>query len=261
MQQADSEADNVSETDSGSGTDSDDATIDDLAERVIEAHHAAGGKDLGETDRVAAQARAREIINEARDRADDNGALAGLHDMRKLSLAIGMPVPRILFNAMIDAAAVSESRRRTWRRQLKFGVKETGCIQVDFQDIHTKENDIAYLVLDKCGPGHDLSAELDKLYTRIPESRQDEIRKHLSVLVYLGRAAYSQMMAEMMLLLTEIGKKIPCPADDAAGPVAFDPRMLGVDPANTTIYIPYTQEQRVGIFVRFASADHATLLR
>jgi len=220
-----------------------DEATDRAAEALFAKRAATGEAAIGRAERAAAQERAREILGKA-GAANGEGPLAGIQDMHNLSLAIGLPAPRILFDAMVDAAAATNKEKKVWRRQLMrmSEVQETGCIKVDFAG----KKGSAYLVLDECGPGHNLTAQLNKLYARVPNERRGEILNHLSALVHLGRAAYSQMMVQMMPTLEAIGKKIR-----VAG--AFDPRLLGVDPANTTLYVPHTGNRRVGIFVRLSS--------
>ncbi len=72
------------------------------------------------------------------------------------------------------------------------------------------------------------------------------------MLVYLGRAAYSQMMAKMAPLLGAIGPRVPVPE----GAPPFDYAVLGVDPGNTTLYLPHVPgPRRVGIYVEVGVAD------
>ena len=168
------------------------------------------------------------------------GEAAGLRDMRNLSLAIGLPAPRILFDAMVEASRGTNGEKEAWRRELgqMSEVTETGCIRIDFSG----EAAPAYLVLDACGPDHDLTAQLDKIYSRIPAGRRKEILKHLSVLVHLGRAAYALMATKVRPVLAQIGEKTGGPASP--------PHALHVDFANTTLYVPHIGGRRVGIFVR-----------
>ena len=242
----------------------DELTLGELTDRTTQAlstrRIAAGEVAISEAEQNVVQDRAREIIRKTRaasKHVDDGGPLADIQAMHNLSLSIGLPTPRILFNAMVDAAdAASDAKKKTWRRQIRqmSEVKETGCIKIDF----VKGEDSAYLVLDECGPDHDLTAQLDKIYTRIPDKRREEILKHLSMLVYLGRAAYSQMMVKMMPTLTAIGKGIRVPSSDSGVNNTFDPRILNVDPANTTFYVVHASDRRVGIFVRLSSEIDST---
>lgn len=235
-----------------------DLRIDELAENAAEAmRRQNGGAGLTDADVEAARARAREIIDETRaaesKKAPGGGAagpLAGMHEMHALSLSIGLPVPRILFGQMVEASTATAAQKKAWHRQLKgmSKVKETGCIQADFFDTGTQEKNTAYLVLEECGEDHDLGAQLGKIYSRIPPEKQGEIRRHLSVLIHLGRSAYGQMLKKMMPVLHKVGKKIPAQGGDKP----FDPCVLGVDPANTTLFIMPPGTRRVGIFVRLA---------
>jgi len=234
----------------------DELTLDELTERAAEAQRAAG-TELSEADLDAVQVRAREIIAETRESqrlaaseakasgTEAAGPLAGMDDMHALSLSIGLPVPRLLFSQAINASSATKGRKKAWLRELKVmsDVKETGCIQADFFDTQTREQNTAYLVLEECGEDHDLGAQLDKVFSRVAEDKHDDIRKHLSMLVYLGRSAYGQMMMKMVPLLTKLGKKLPD---------GFDPRQLVIDPDNTTLSLNIAGTRRVGIFVRLA---------
>lgn len=217
----------------------DDLAFDEAVEIAADAQ-SDEGVDVG-----AARERAREIVDQVRTDGD-SGSLAGLQDMHNLSLAIGLPVPRILFSQIVNAANAPENRKKVWRREIKgmSDLTETGCIKVDFRNQSTGEDDTVYLVFDECQEDHDLGAQLEKIYSVIPESKQDDIRKHLSTLVLLGRSAYGQMIIKMAPLLEKIKKKMP---DE------FEPRRLCIDAKNTTIFLPEVDTSRVGIFVRFES--------
>ena len=66
-------------------------------------------------------------------RGGAEGGAAGLRDMRNLSLSIGLPVPRILFDAMVEASRGTDGEKEAWRRELgqMSEVTETGC-RIDF---------------------------------------------------------------------------------------------------------------------------------
>jgi hypothetical protein len=235
----------------------DELTIGELAERAADAQRAAG-TEVSDADLDAAQVRARTIIAETRRAAADvkeSGTmlahvpappLAGMDDMRDLSLSIGLPVPRILFTQAVGASTATKGKKKAWMRGIgaMSDVSETGCIQADFFDTSTQAQNTAYLVFDECGDAHDLGAQLEKIFSRVAADKHDDIKKHLSMLVYLGRSAYGQMMMKMAPLLADLGKKLP---ND------FDSRLLVVDPDNTTLSLNIAGTRRVGIFVRFAS--------
>ena len=193
------------------------------------------------------QDRARQLVDGSQNSSETTQLLAGIRHMHHLSLSIGLPTPRILFGAMVDVATAKPNRKNIWRRRLQLmsEITEQGCIQVDLPG-RASAHMTFYLILDECGPDHDLTAELDKLYTHLPEKSRGAIREHLSTLIYLGRAAYSQMAQKMEGVLTEIGRRIRI--QDGAPP--FDFRVLEVDPQNTTLYVAHMSDRRVGIFVR-----------
>lgn len=191
--------------------------------------------------------RARQLVDETQSSSETTQLLAGMRHMHHLSLSIGLPAPRIIFDAMVEAATANPNRKNIWRRRLQLmsEITEHGCIQVDLPG-GTSAHKKFYLILDECGPEHDLTAELDKLYSQLPERSRGTILEHLSTLIYLGRSAYIQMAKKMEGVLTEIGKKI----QNLEGAPPFDFRVLAVDPKNTTLYVPHIENRRVGIFVR-----------
>jgi hypothetical protein len=225
------------------------------------------GEGLSEAELEAAQARARTIIGEAR--RGGAGAVSDLREMRRLqlelTLAVGMAVPLTLIRQMIERAGARAEQAGAWMRQLKrvSVVEGVGCISVEFPDRRLGRSNTVYLVLAECGADHDLGAQLGKLYSRIPEACQAEIRKQLSILVHLGRAAYRHAVAAMTPAIVAIAE---CSAKKNAGgsslPDAFstpntrvnayNPLILAVDAANTTLYVPRAGPRRVGIYVRLA---------
>ncbi|GFR91530.1 hypothetical protein ElyMa_002594900 [Elysia marginata] len=170
--------------------------------------------------------------------------------LQAFSFLIGLPVPRILFGQMVEATTATAARKKAWRSLLQkaAGTSETGCIQVDFFDRVASKKNTAFLVLEECGESHDLGAQLDKLLLRMPPRGPNEIRKHLSALIYLGRMVYTQVMSKLRPTLEEIRKKLPA----QSGGKPFDLHFLGVDPTNTTLFIDLPKARRVGIYVRLA---------
>lgn len=222
-------------------------TFDEISAKALEDHQAAGGAGLSEAEQRAIQERAREMINQTRAGGTAGGPLEGLQDMHNLSLSIGLPVPRVLFAEALKATAANEARKKAWRKKLQKMAKvtETGCIQVELEGGKVREKTTVYLVLDRCPPDHNLTAQLDKIYALVPESRKPEILRHLSALVQLGRMAYNQMLAKVAPTLKEISDKLTRGGD------AFG--TLCIDPANTTFYLDSVPACRVGIFVRLGS--------
>jgi hypothetical protein len=215
--------------------------LDEIAGRMVTSsqRRRVGAGPPADEEFEEVRARARKVLEKMRAGAPPH---PGMEDMRRLSMAIGLPAPRCLFGALIEAASAGPKRKEAWRRRLdeSLPVRETGGIRVDFLDKARGKMATAYLVLDACRPDHDLTAELEKLYSRIPPGRQAEIRKHLSMLVCLGRSVHALLAQKLAGALDEIGEKAP--------QVAV--RELRVDPANTTLYIPGNARHRVGIHVR-----------
>jgi hypothetical protein len=217
----------------------DDTVFKDIARRVVPADNADSAGDAADADSAdAVAANAQELVA----RAHSDGNAQGARDMRNLALAIGLPMPRILFESLVMDADVDDATRRRYAGEIKkmTPIVETGCMQVEFTD-RDRQKRVAFLVLDRCGPEHDLGAQLDKLYDHIPESRRPEILKHLSMLVQLGRSAYEQMYVHKQAML-----------DDLAETFGDEPdlRVLRVDPRNTTFYVSANSQKRVGIYVK-----------
>lgn len=236
---------------------SEDCTDQELAENVAEiVRRQNSGAKLTNADVEVLRARAQEIVTKNRAAIGETkgGAvkaqLVGMDEIHNFPLSIGLPAPRTLFGQMVEASTATATQKKAWHRQLEgmSEITEIGSIRVDFFDIGTQKKDTAYLVLGECEENHDLGAQLDKIFPRIPREKHDEIRRHLSILIHLGRWAYGQMMVKMMPVLDEIREKIPAQGDDKP----FDPRILGVDPTNTTFYIMLPGTRRTGIFVRLA---------
>jgi hypothetical protein len=230
--------------------DSESLTIAKLAE-------AFAGQNTGDVDLEEVQVRAQEIIKESRGSGGSKHFdSVGADEMGKLTFAIGLPAPRIIISLMIEASSATPSRKKTWNRRLEEacgGIKETGCIKIDFHDTINNKKNTAYLVLEECGKNHDMGAQLDKIYTRIQPEKKEDVVGHISMLIHLGQKVYHQVASKMSTVLSEIVEET-APSSPDGGP--FDPNALHVDPANTTLHIKSPHElRRVGLYVHIASED------
>ena len=157
---------------------------------------------------------------------------------RELAVSTGMPVPRELFEGMVSAAAATKKQKKKWRRALAKELPDKnmqqGCIGMVAEGVKV------FFVLKPCGPDHDLDAQLEKIFTRIPESRRSEVLKHMSALVQMGRSTYSAMVAKLSPVLEPIQRSLP---------PEFNAHRLMIDPANTTIFLQSSGPNRVGIFI------------
>lgn len=223
-----------------------DPLLEELAaEAAEEWKEANGGGEVTEEDKEAAKRRALALVREERE---NNGA----GHAHALALSIGAAVPRRLFGAAIAGAAAGAEQKKGWRRGLEKalgdGGKDQGCISVDFYDTRSRRRETAYLLLEAVGAGHDLGAELDKLYGRTAAEAREKLKKELSMLVFLGRSAYGQVMMEAASVLEEVaGRQAP--------PVNF--KELSIDPANTTFHLAAYPEARVGIRVKIGGSGRA----
>ena len=220
------------------------AVPDEITEQVTKMLKAKN-KNVGASEIKIASAKAYKLVQDAQQKKD-NSILKGAEAMRNLSLAMGLPVPRILFAEMAKRGSAKSKPRKKIQAQIAgmSKISETACIKAKFVDIKTKREKTAYLYLAACGADHDLTAQLDKLFSRIAKNKEAEMKQHLSVLVYLGRNAYARMLALNKDLVGNILHHLP---------TGFNPRVLMVDPKNTTLYLQNPCSQRVGIFIGFES--------
>lgn len=194
----------------------------------------------------------RKAVRMARE-MDQNGDLekikGGRADARGVTLASGLAVPRTLLRGLIDNGECSAAQKKALRVRLeeRLGAteakNETGCLTVDFTDTASGAPGIAHIDLRECSPGHDLTAQLEVIYSRTPPEKKEEICRFLSLLVWAGREVYAELLMKNAGLVAEIRQ---------AGKLAADPRALQVDLANTTFYLVPGWKKRVGIFVTLA---------
>jgi hypothetical protein len=227
-----------------------DPLLEELAaEAAEEWKEANGGGEVTEEVKEAAKRRALALVREERE---NNGA----GHAHALAVSIGAAVPRRLFGAAIGGAAAGEEQKKGWRRVLEKalgdGGKDQGCISVDFYDTRSRRRETAYLLLEDVGAGHDLGAELDKLYGRTAAEAREKLTKELSVLVFLGRSAYGQVLMFLDRRSSEAASVLEEVAGRQAAPVDF--KELTIDPANTTFYLAAYPEARVGIRVKIGGA-------
>lgn len=190
-----------------------------------------------------------EVEEKAKTMLDELGAGAedaeGLRSLHNLTMAIGLPAARESFKAMVEANNLTGARRSAALREIAAisPITEVGCMQVDYFNMITATAGRAYLVLDVCPAKHDLGAELKKLRDVVDGEKWVEVVKHMSMMVYLGRTAYTQMAGEQRPLLRRIyGRADNDPCDDLM--------KLGIDSRNTTMFVDPRWPTRVGIFVR-----------
>ena len=227
--------------------------LEELAtEAAEEGKEANGGGEVTEEDKEAAKRRALALGREERE---NNGA----GHAHALARSIGAAVPRRLFGAAIAGAAAGEEQKKGWRRgvekALGDGGKDQGCISVDFYNTRSRRRETAYLLLEAVGAGHDLGAELDKLYSRTAAETQERLKKELSMLIFLGRSAYGQVMMFLDRRSSEAASVLEEVAGRQAAPVNF--KELSIDPANTTFHLAAYPEARVGIRVKIGGPGRA----
>jgi hypothetical protein len=146
---------------------------------------------------------------------------------------------------MIEASGIRGAEKKKALRAVAAlsPVTEIGCMQVDFFNRASGSSDVAYLVLDRCPPGHDLGAQLDKLKRVVSEEKWPEVIRSLSMLVNIGRAVYAQTARDNIDLIRQIW-------GFAAEDLCTKYLDMQVDKSNTTLFLDAGWPGRVGIFVR-----------
>jgi hypothetical protein len=168
----------------------------------------------------------------------------GLKDLQNLTLAMGIPGTRLLFQSMVENSKLRGVAKKDALATIdKFSpITEVGCMKIDFFNKTTNSPDIAYLLLDKCSKNHNFGEQLDKIKCHISDTKWQDVIKSISMLIHVGRSVYSQL-ARMNI---DLIKKIYNIQDDAQCAKYLD---LQVDMTNTTLF--NNDADRLGIFVRF----------
>jgi len=192
-----------------------------------------------------AEARARASAMLTTMTSDDE---AGLKDLQNLTLSMGLPSTRSMFQSMIENSKLrGVAKKDAIRAVADFSpVTESGCMKVDFFNQVLGAPDIAYLVLHKCPRDHNLEAQLNKLKPHVLAEKWAEVTRSLSMLIYIGRSVYGQIARANLGLIRDIH-----------GAAADDPCTeyldLKVDVENTTLYLDASWPSRIGIYIRLGA--------
>lgn len=210
------------------------------------------GDDTADDDGVIAGAATVSITEEAlavaKNEVDVDKALAavnlskdGLQDMQKMFLALGLPLTRIIFEQMVEAAGLAGAEKDTAMRAIAgmSPLTEVCCMRVDFND---GAPDTAYIVFDRCPREHDVGAQLARLQRRLPPEKWNDILKNVSFQLHMIRMVYGNLARDHSELIRTISGGAP--------EKYFD---LFVDPATSLLYVDAAWPNRVGIFVWFAA--------
>lgn len=194
----------------------------------------APGRSESDRDRI------REI---AADMRNNDDSAEGVRDMQKMMMAAGSVVPLVLFDVLVSASSASSNRKKTWVRRLKQCVPKYGVGGFDISYVSRGgQRRRAKLVLDRCAPDHDLSAQLDPVFSVASDQKKDELRKHMGMLILCGRQMYGRCYDQSAPLLKKIQACV-------AGVDVTD--AVQVDYENTTLYLSGLESgDRVGIFIR-----------
>lgn len=206
---------------------------------------AAGDRQYSDDEVATARARAMTMLGDMDSK--------GMKSMRNLSLAIGMPAAKAILELLVEHGTASESCKADLMSRVKTTTEPpaindaVGCIEVKIPDEGGKAGACTsvYLVLGRCPKNHDLGAQLGHVFSLIPEEKQPVIKQHLSMLVIMGRTVFSNIVEANAALLTEIQAHL---SHETAERISAG---LQIDPANTTLYVEESWDERVGLFVKF----------
>ncbi len=220
------------------------AKLEEAADLAVERFRAARG-DITPDEEAVARAQARRIAENPEEFA------AGLEQARAVMTSMGLPVPRVLLAEMVEIVeqrgGLEPEKLEALRSQVAAlsPITEVGSIKFEL-----KQGDVtsvAHVALAECGADHDLGAELEKIYRRIPSSKKPEVLRHLSALVNAGRRTFGETVERHIDTVREL---------TAAMPPEFreGPFRLALDEANTTFSLPAPCTKRVGLHVNLRTA-------
>jgi hypothetical protein len=214
----------------------DDAIADDTAD---DDGAGAGAATVSITEEALAAAKNEVDVDKAL--AAVNLSKDGLQDMQKMFLALGLPLTRIIFEQMVEAAGLAGAEKDVAMRAIAgmSPLTEVCCMRVDFND---GAPDTAYIVFDRCPREHDVGAQLARLQRRLPPEKWNDILKNVSFQLHMIRMVYGNLARDHSELIRTISGGAP--------EKYFD---LFVDPATSLLYVDAAWPNRVGIFVWFAA--------
>jgi len=214
---------------------SDPPSIEDIAKKVVE------GSGLQIDPKLLAE-RAKKMIS---GEGTDPKNIESIQKARRLYLAIGSSVPRVLISEMIRLGTAPEEKKTELLKHLDSSVlenPEVGCITVGVANDVGKQS--AYILLDICEEHHDPGEQIKLLLDRVPENKHEEIMRHISSIVEMGRLMYVEVLLRNEMFMREVMKYAPLPPN-------FNPFLLYIDKSNTTLCLPVKNMKRVGVYVRF----------
>lgn len=159
------------------------------------------------------------------------GDAEGAADAMRLALASGLPLPQILLSHADSAVPAARGRVLGAVEAAIPYFNAHGCFEAKFAGRDGGEVE-ARILLDRCGPDHDLGAELGRIDPRVTDAARQKVRECMSALVWFGRRTLRMAVDAL--------------PHDVAG--AIPP--LIIDPTNTTFYLAGYPDVRVGLFVR-----------
>lgn len=255
--------------------DADPQTVNPQLERAVADALADAGIEMTPAEISASARRAQDLA--AGTTPED------MENLRKFMMQFGLPAAQTMFRSAVAKSSLhGDAKGSVLRRIAAFGdCDQPGCFTVDYHNSDGTPGERAYLLLDKCGPKHNLTRQLNRLRERIgmpamPDpaasapapadpapapapvpsaaavERWTMIQRQLSLLIHHGRHVYGQLAHDNKSLLVEIA------GSEAA---AAELSMLLVDPANTTLYLKPDWPVRIGLFVRFQSDVDAEIAR
>lgn len=164
---------------------------------------------------------------------------AGMRDLHLLTMSMAVPVIRDAlshFAANRHNGAQLEAIEKQIQ-QIIPEVTERGSYKVEFINKQTHAPDVMYVMLDMCPADHDFSVEFSR---HLPAEGREGLNKHISFMIQICRAVYSQITRENLELLRRIAGNEKDYLD------------LKVDLKNTTLYVSESLPMRIGIVLRSA---------
>jgi len=172
-----------------------------------------------------------EIVKKIKEQGPE--LLQGAKETQQMMISVGLPACKFFLNTLIDHGSYPDTKKDELRRKVNelSTSDENGCMTIN-------TTPKLLIILEPCGKVHDMDAQMTKIKSLVPEARLPEVMHFLSVVVYLGRSVYRQVVTQCTDLFNEI-KSGHDPKEDFT--------FIRVDPNNSTLYLMPDWNERIGI--------------
>ena len=178
--------------------------------------------------------------------------IEGATDLIDLTMSIGAPVPRILFQDILNVCNFNANIKEYYSTKLKELIpSDIGCVKTEpFTDTETGGKSVGIIVYKEIDhdntKNHHIETELDNFLSRVTKSKalqkkyRPAIEKQLQQIIKTGHGIYCHMREKCETIFK---------AMDGKYPDGFDPDELQYDPVRAEFSLKLENTRRVGIFI------------